>query len=268
MENRRLFIGNLCFSVNADEVKGLLSQYGTVIRVTLRQKKGYALVEMDCAEAAAQAVRNLDGTMHGGRAVRVSFEMKARKARSAAVQRYKERGESLARQKAARYQPGEGFASGKPAYTRAPKPDAGFVPRSGSGGLKTRPARPYQREDAAAPRPARRAWADKKPAYPRRPGREAERTGNAPALKKERHPARQARPAATAGAGMGDSSRWQKPLGGTTGGYARPRTAGGSHAGFGRPSRPGAPGAAVASAPSRPGARGRFPRSRKASRND
>jgi RNA recognition motif-containing protein len=153
MDITRIFIGNLDFSVTADDVKGLLSGCGTVKAVTMNRKKGFAFIEMDQADAAAQAVRQLDGTLHKGRTLRVSLEMKPRKARSVSIQRYKERGDALARQKADRRQPEKLFSDekpthprrfseegGRPGFKRAPRPDAGFAPRKRPGGSDERPA--------------------------------------------------------------------------------------------------------------------------------
>ncbi|HPS57540.1 MAG TPA: hypothetical protein PK514_05485 [Spirochaetota bacterium] len=95
MDDKKIFIGNLNFEVTEADVRKLLSKYGTVEDIRMNQKKGYALVEMSTADEAAEAVQKLDGTMYRDREVRINLEMKAGRARSASVRRYKERGESF-----------------------------------------------------------------------------------------------------------------------------------------------------------------------------
>jgi RNA recognition motif-containing protein len=170
MENKRLFIGNLDFSATAGEVQSLLSRFGTVVSVTLKQKKGYAFVEMETSEAAAQAVQQLEGTHHRGRIMRLSLEMKARKARTVSAKRYKERGAALGSRKlhgeesAKRPRPADKPAhasrpdrgSSRPGPSRPVKAESGYTPRertnapvfgrsSSSPRGTSGPARPHQK---------------------------------------------------------------------------------------------------------------------------
>jgi RNA recognition motif-containing protein len=102
MENKKVFIGNLDFSATEAELKSLLSKFGSVASVQLKQKKGNAIIEMENADAAAQAVQQLEGTKYKDREIRASLFMKARRARSVSVRNYKERGANLARKSAER----------------------------------------------------------------------------------------------------------------------------------------------------------------------
>ncbi|MBM4309377.1 MAG: hypothetical protein FJ119_00290 [Deltaproteobacteria bacterium] len=189
MENKRIFIGNLEFSVTEDDVKSLVAHYGAVVSVKMNRKKGFAFIEMDTAEAAARAVQQLDGIKHRDREIRLSFEMKAAKARFVSAKRYKERGDAFARHRAEALPDPERLLSderqpyprraerggGRPVYKRTSGPDAGVGSRGRSGAADARPARSYQRDAGAASRPAKRPWSEEKPSYPRRPDRDGER---------------------------------------------------------------------------------------------
>jgi len=91
MENRKIFIGNLKFGTTEDELRPLLSTCGNVVNISIKRKQGFAIAEMSNADEAARAVQNLEGTMHNGREMRVSFEVKKKKAKSISVKRYNER---------------------------------------------------------------------------------------------------------------------------------------------------------------------------------
>jgi len=74
---KRLYVGNLPFNINQDEVRELFARHGMVHRVDLimdRQTgrpRGFGFVEMD-AEAAQAAIGALDGADFGGRDLRVN----------------------------------------------------------------------------------------------------------------------------------------------------------------------------------------------------
>ena len=140
MENKRVFIGNLDFSATEAELKSLLSKFGSVVSVRMKQKKGHAFIEMENAEEAAQAVAQLDGTKHKDREIRLSLYMNARKARTVSVRQYKDRGVSLFKQRKETStkperdliqdqfsSPGEQVAdSRKPSSSRSQKPKSGY----------------------------------------------------------------------------------------------------------------------------------------------
>lgn len=75
---KRLYVGNLPFSVTDDELREMFVSVGTVESakvVTDRfsgRSKGFGFVEMTSDDEAAQAVQRLNGTEHGGRALTVN----------------------------------------------------------------------------------------------------------------------------------------------------------------------------------------------------
>ena len=99
MGNSKLFIGNLDFGINEEELKTLLSTHGTVVAIKMHQKKGYAFVEMGSPEEALKAVKGLDGVVYKNRPIRSSLEMKARKAKKISVERFMARGLKFSKEK-------------------------------------------------------------------------------------------------------------------------------------------------------------------------
>src|SRR5258707_5170306 len=73
-----IYVGNLDFATSEDQLRTLLAAYGavkTVTAVTDRdtgQPRGFAFVEMTSAGEARDAVRALNGSVHGGRALIVN----------------------------------------------------------------------------------------------------------------------------------------------------------------------------------------------------
>jgi hypothetical protein len=199
MENKRLFIGNLDFSATAGEVQSLLSRFGTVVSVTLKQKKGYAFVEMETSEAAAQAVQQLEGTHHRGRIMRLSLEMKARKARTVSAKRYKERGAALGSRKlhgeesakrpwsadrpAHASRPDRG--SSRPGPNRPVKPESGYTPRERTNAPVSGRSSSSSRGTSGPARTAKRPWAADRPAHASRLDRGSSRPGPSRPVKAE-----------------------------------------------------------------------------------
>lgn len=74
---KTIFVGNLAFKANRDELRKLFEQYGTVHSVRImtdrvtRRPRGFAFVEMDAAGVAA-AIKGLDGIEFCGRNLRVN----------------------------------------------------------------------------------------------------------------------------------------------------------------------------------------------------
>src|ERR1700723_893558 len=70
-----IYVGNLDFSTHEDQLQTLFAAYGavkTVTAVTDRdtgQPRGFAFVEMTNAAEARDAIRTLNGSVHGGRAL-------------------------------------------------------------------------------------------------------------------------------------------------------------------------------------------------------
>lgn len=77
---KKLFVGNLPFSATEREVEELLEQHGEVHSVKLitdretGRPRGFGFVEMD-AEGADAAIAALDGTVFGGRNLRINEAM-------------------------------------------------------------------------------------------------------------------------------------------------------------------------------------------------
>ena len=75
---KKLYVGNLPYSVAEEGLSTLFSQFGTVTSVVLikdretGKAKGFGFVEFATADAAQQAL-SLDGTEFGGRALKVSI---------------------------------------------------------------------------------------------------------------------------------------------------------------------------------------------------
>jgi cold-inducible RNA-binding protein len=73
-----IYVGNLDFSTPEDQLQTLFAAYGavkTVTKVTDRdtgQPRGFAFVEMTNAAEARDAIRTLNGSVHGGRALIVN----------------------------------------------------------------------------------------------------------------------------------------------------------------------------------------------------
>ncbi|MFH1846319.1 MAG: RNA-binding protein [Candidatus Omnitrophota bacterium] len=71
MEESRLYVGNLKYSVTGEELQGLFSEYGEVKDVVVMQGKGFAFVEMAESEAAEKAKEALNGQDFQGRILRI-----------------------------------------------------------------------------------------------------------------------------------------------------------------------------------------------------
>jgi len=73
-----IYVGNLDLSTPEDQLQTLFAAYGavkTVTAVTDRdtgQPRGFAFVEMTNAAEARDAIRTLNGSVHGGRALIVN----------------------------------------------------------------------------------------------------------------------------------------------------------------------------------------------------
>ncbi len=83
---KRLYVGNLRYSVTSSELEELLSQHGSVVsaevimdRATGRSK-GFGFVEMSSDAEADAAIEALNGQDHNGRALTVN-EARARENR-------------------------------------------------------------------------------------------------------------------------------------------------------------------------------------------
>jgi RNA recognition motif-containing protein len=73
-----IYVGNLPYSIQDDQLRGLFEEYGTVSsakviidRDTMRSK-GFGFVEMDDSTQAQAAISALDGQDYQGRPLRVN----------------------------------------------------------------------------------------------------------------------------------------------------------------------------------------------------
>ncbi len=71
-----LYIGNLHYNVNEEELKEIFKEYGEVMSVTIitdkytGRSKGFGFIEMLNDEEANKAIENLNGTeIHGGKII-------------------------------------------------------------------------------------------------------------------------------------------------------------------------------------------------------
>ena len=75
---KKLYVGNLAYSVTDQDLKDLFSQSGAVESVAVisdkfsGQSKGFGFVEMADAGAADAAIKSLDGTEFKGRNIKVN----------------------------------------------------------------------------------------------------------------------------------------------------------------------------------------------------
>lgn len=95
---KRIYVGNLPYSVTEEEVRSLFSQHGEVINIAMiidrdtGRFRGFCFVEMDDAEADA-AIDALNEREMGGRPIRVN-EARPREDRGGQGGGYRDRGGS------------------------------------------------------------------------------------------------------------------------------------------------------------------------------
>ena len=79
MSNNKLFVGNLSFKLNEDDLKELFSQCGNVVSVSMPidnatgRKRGFAFVEMGSDSEADEAIKQLNGQTVQTRPITVSI---------------------------------------------------------------------------------------------------------------------------------------------------------------------------------------------------
>jgi|GEM_PF-413203 len=71
MEGKKLYVGNLNYSVTNQDLEELFSEYGTVDSVNVIEGKGFGFVEMADSAEAEKAKKELSETSFKGRALRV-----------------------------------------------------------------------------------------------------------------------------------------------------------------------------------------------------
>lgn len=84
---KKLYVGNLAFSVDSASLESLFSQHGTVASAKVisdrdtGRSKGFAFVEMSSDQEAADCISQLNGREHEGRQLNIS-EAKPQEPRS------------------------------------------------------------------------------------------------------------------------------------------------------------------------------------------
>ncbi|KAH0455785.1 hypothetical protein IEQ34_015817 [Dendrobium chrysotoxum] len=79
IESRRLYVGNLSFSMTSSELSDIFSEAGKIDQVEIiydratYQSRGFAFVTMATAEEANKAIRMFDGAQIGSRTAKVNF---------------------------------------------------------------------------------------------------------------------------------------------------------------------------------------------------
>lgn len=76
---KNLYVGNLPFSAEEDDLRGLFSEIGSVDSVKIIRERfsgksrGFGFVEMETDELAEEAINKLNGYSLNGRALRVDM---------------------------------------------------------------------------------------------------------------------------------------------------------------------------------------------------
>lgn len=76
--SKKIYVGNLPFSSTEQDLRDAFGRHGTVDSVSVitdretGRPRGFAFIEMEEATAAADAIRALDGSDLGGRAIKVN----------------------------------------------------------------------------------------------------------------------------------------------------------------------------------------------------
>jgi len=71
MQGRKLFIGNLDYTVTRDDLASLFSTFGEVREVSVIEGKGFGFIEMSNQSEAEAAKKELNESFFKGRTIRV-----------------------------------------------------------------------------------------------------------------------------------------------------------------------------------------------------
>jgi RNA recognition motif-containing protein len=72
MQGKKLYVGNLSYSVTEEQLEELFANYGQVLNVTIIEGRGFGFVEMAAVEDAESAQEALNETQFQGRTLRVN----------------------------------------------------------------------------------------------------------------------------------------------------------------------------------------------------
>jgi cold-inducible RNA-binding protein len=76
--NKKLYVGNLAYTVTADALRDLFAEVGEVVSSTVisdrfsNRSKGFGFVEMATEQQAEEAINQLDGKELEGREIKVA----------------------------------------------------------------------------------------------------------------------------------------------------------------------------------------------------
>ncbi|MCK5767636.1 MAG: RNA-binding protein [Candidatus Atribacteria bacterium] len=87
MTEKKLYVGNLKYSVTNEQLQELFGTYGEVQNVNIIEGKGFGFVEMSSVEEAEKAKDALNNTDFDGRPLKID-EARPRKPRSDYRSRY------------------------------------------------------------------------------------------------------------------------------------------------------------------------------------
>jgi RNA recognition motif-containing protein len=71
MQENKLFVGNLSYSVTSEALQELFAGHGTVVEAKVIDGKGFGFVEMSTKAEADTAKEALNGTDYSGRSLNV-----------------------------------------------------------------------------------------------------------------------------------------------------------------------------------------------------
>jgi len=71
MQGSKLYVGNLSYAVNSEQLEELFSNYGEVKQVNIIEGRGFGFVEMSNPSEAEKAKEALDGSNFKGRTLKV-----------------------------------------------------------------------------------------------------------------------------------------------------------------------------------------------------
>jgi RNA recognition motif-containing protein len=71
MRGKKLYVGNLKYSITNEQLSELFSNYGEVLKVNIIKGKGFGFVEMSDQAEAETAIEALNGTEFEGRPLRI-----------------------------------------------------------------------------------------------------------------------------------------------------------------------------------------------------
>ncbi|MDX1921295.1 MAG: RNA-binding protein [Candidatus Caenarcaniphilales bacterium] len=76
--SKKVYVGNLAFSVTEDELRKIFEDCGTVVSVKIitdrdtGRSKGFAFIEMSSPQEAVESINRLNGANYSGRPLRVT----------------------------------------------------------------------------------------------------------------------------------------------------------------------------------------------------